>query len=98
MAESANIPVIDIASGRPEGEVAKELVDAAVEFGFIYVKCGGMDVKAIERAFELVSFVPSHIVFWLSTALRLLSAGGMYGYWMKVSLLVGKGLRLGVAG
>lgn len=55
MTESAGIPVIDIASGRPEAEVARELVDAAVEFGFIYVKCGGMDVKAIERAFELVS-------------------------------------------
>lgn len=55
MAESAGIPVIDIASGRPEAEVARELVDAAVEFGFIYVKSGGMDVKAIERAFELVS-------------------------------------------
>ena len=48
---TANIPVIDIGSGRPEGEIARELVDAAVEFGFIYVKGG--DVKA-DRAFELV--------------------------------------------
>ncbi|KAL2110267.1 hypothetical protein VUR80DRAFT_1419 [Thermomyces stellatus] len=47
---TANIPVIDIGSGRPEAETARELVAAAVEFGFIYVKGG--DVKA-DRAFEL---------------------------------------------
>ena len=59
---TANIPVIDIASGKPEAEIARELVDAAVEYGFIYVKGG--DVNA-ERAFELVSFpqipLPCHL-------------------------------------
>ena len=99
MAESANIPVIDIASGRPEGEVAKELVDAAVEFGFIYIRCGGMDVKAIERAFELVSFAsyPSSPVYTALVSSVWGVSESLFDYWIE-GLVDMKGVGDGEAG
>jgi len=53
---TGQIPVIDISGSQPESEVAKELVDAAATYGFVYVKNEGKDisVKDIDRTFELV--------------------------------------------
>ncbi|KAH8652405.1 hypothetical protein BX600DRAFT_472504 [Xylariales sp. PMI_506] len=56
MAEAAPIPVIDIsAEGADEVEVAKALVEAAVEHGFVYIKNTGHDIPAeqIQNAFEI---------------------------------------------
>ncbi|KAK6594885.1 2OG-Fe oxygenase family protein [Botrytis cinerea] len=49
------IPVIDISGSVPQSEVAKQLVDAAATFGFVYIKNLGKDipVDAIDRTFEL---------------------------------------------
>ncbi|KAF7909403.1 uncharacterized protein EAF01_003121 [Botrytis porri] len=49
------IPVIDISGSVPQSEVAKQLVDAAATFGFVYLKNLGKDipVDAIDRTFEL---------------------------------------------
>ena len=52
------IPIIDIsAAGAGELDVAKALVDAAAEHGFVYIKNTGKDIAAqqISNAFELVS-------------------------------------------
>lgn len=61
MSTAAKIPVIDIsATGDEEqAKVAKELVDAAVEHGFVYIKNQGKDipVESVENAFELVRFI-----------------------------------------
>lgn len=58
MASAANIPLIDISASGEEAQakVAKELVDAAVEHGFVYIKNTGADISAdaVERAFQLV--------------------------------------------
>lgn len=57
MAAAVKIPVIDIAAkDADQKEIAKELVDAAVEYGFVYIKNTGMDIPAgmIENAFDLV--------------------------------------------
>lgn len=58
MSSAAKIPVIDIsATGEHEqAQVAKELVEAAVEHGFVYIRNTGADipVEAVENAFELV--------------------------------------------
>lgn len=58
MASAANIPLIDISAPGEDAQlkVAKELVDAAVEHGFIYVRNTGADISAdaVERAFDLV--------------------------------------------
>ena len=53
---AGQIPVIDISGSIPEDEVAKQLVDAAATFGFVYIKNKGKDipVQAIDRVFELV--------------------------------------------
>ncbi|KAK3684923.1 hypothetical protein B0T22DRAFT_464478 [Podospora appendiculata] len=57
MAKVAKIPIIDISadSEQDQRQVAKELVEAAVEHGFIYIKNTGKDipVEAVEAAFEL---------------------------------------------
>ncbi|OTB07769.1 hypothetical protein M426DRAFT_317662 [Hypoxylon sp. CI-4A] len=56
MPKSAAIPIIDIsAEGADEVQIAKELVDAAVEYGFVYIKNSGRDISAkqIENAFSL---------------------------------------------
>lgn len=58
MAGTATIPIIDIsAEGADQIQVAKELVDAAVEYGFVYVRNAGRDISTeqIENAFGLVS-------------------------------------------
>lgn len=59
MAETANIPVIDIsADGEGRQQVAKELVEAAVSHGFIYIKDTGKDipVESVDAAFEMVGW------------------------------------------
>lgn len=61
--EAARIPIIDISSSAGtdnQAQVARSLVEAAVEYGFVYVRNtgrGGGDLSAgqIERAFEIVS-------------------------------------------
>lgn len=58
MAEAAAIPIIDIsADGADELEVARALVDAAAEYGFVYIKNTGKDItaKQVEDAFSIVS-------------------------------------------
>ncbi|KAM3088258.1 hypothetical protein ACMFMG_002313 [Clarireedia jacksonii] len=49
------IPVIDISGSLPEAEVAKQLVDAAATYGFVYIRNLGKDipVEAIDRTFDL---------------------------------------------
>ncbi|KAK3378486.1 hypothetical protein B0H63DRAFT_248598 [Podospora didyma] len=49
----ANIPVIDISGNQQQA--AKELVDAAIEHGFIFIKNTGQDipVEAVDGAFDL---------------------------------------------
>ncbi|EJT77405.1 oxidoreductase [Gaeumannomyces tritici R3-111a-1] len=53
-AAAAQIPVIDIAA-EDQAQVARELVDAAVEHGFVYIKNQGRDIplEAIENAFAM---------------------------------------------
>ncbi|CAI4213927.1 unnamed protein product [Parascedosporium putredinis] len=54
---TAPIPVIDLAAaGKSEQEIAKELCDAAIEHGFIYIRSEGVDVsvEAVDRAFEIL--------------------------------------------
>lgn len=55
--DSGLIPVIDLTG--PESEVAKQLVDAAATYGFVYIKSLGKDipVEAIDGIFDLVSLV-----------------------------------------
>ena len=57
MASVAKIPVIDISDdSQDQAQVAKELVEAAIEHGFIYIKNTGKDipVKDVDAAFQLV--------------------------------------------
>lgn len=53
MANTANIPVIDISGDQKE--VARQLVDAAEELGFIYIRNLGHDITAaaVDEAFRL---------------------------------------------
>lgn len=53
---SDQIPIIDISGPVPEAEIAKQLVDAATTFGFVYIRNLGKDipVDAIDKTFELV--------------------------------------------
>ncbi|KAI0166845.1 2OG-Fe(II) oxygenase superfamily protein [Hypoxylon sp. FL1284] len=56
MAGTATIPIIDIsAEGADQAQAAKELVNAAIEYGFVYVRNAGRDISAeqIENAFNL---------------------------------------------
>ncbi|KAK1966693.1 2OG-Fe(II) oxygenase superfamily protein [Colletotrichum sublineola] len=56
MAPKANIPIIDIASpGIDRASVARQLVDAAAEHGFIYIRSSGQYVALgdIDKAFDL---------------------------------------------
>ncbi|KAI4594843.1 hypothetical protein KJ359_007364 [Pestalotiopsis sp. 9143b] len=56
MPEAANIPIIDIsADGVDELEIAKALVDAAAEYGFVYIRNTGKDISAeqVQGAFDL---------------------------------------------
>lgn len=52
-----SIPVIDISGDLPEKEVAKQLVDAAATYGFLYIRNQGKDIpiEAIDNIFELAS-------------------------------------------
>lgn len=56
MASTAKIPVIDISSDGDQSQVARDLVDAAIEHGFVYIKNTGKDipVASIDWAFEMV--------------------------------------------
>ncbi|RFU34995.1 hypothetical protein B7463_g1398, partial [Scytalidium lignicola] len=53
--DRGRIPVIDISGSAPEAQVAKDLVEAAATYGFVYVKNEGKDipVDAINNAFKL---------------------------------------------
>lgn len=55
---SRAIPLIDL-SGDPS-TVASQLVNAAAEHGFIYIRNQGHDIPAasVDEAFELVASVP----------------------------------------
>ncbi|KAH0445085.1 2og-fe oxygenase [Colletotrichum camelliae] len=56
MAPNANIPIIDIAApGVDRTAIARQLVDAAVEHGFIYIRNTGkyIDLSDIDAAFDL---------------------------------------------
>ena len=55
MGAAANIPVIDISSP-DQAKVAKVLVEAAVEHGFIYIKNTGSEipVEQIDGIFDTV--------------------------------------------
>ncbi|KAI2470853.1 2OG-Fe(II) oxygenase superfamily protein [Annulohypoxylon bovei var. microspora] len=56
MAVTTSIPIIDIsAEGTDQAQVAKELVDAAVEYGFVYIRNAGRDISTeqIENAFNI---------------------------------------------
>ncbi|KAI0396845.1 hypothetical protein F5Y17DRAFT_418066 [Xylariaceae sp. FL0594] len=56
MTNAAPIPIIDISGhGDDETRVAKELVDAAAEYGFVYIKNTGQDISftQVERAFNI---------------------------------------------
>jgi len=58
----ANIPVIDISDpSQDETQIAKELVEAAIEHGFIYIKSTGRDmpIDAVQGAFKLVNMAIS---------------------------------------
>lgn len=61
-ASAAKIPVIDISAAGDEAQakVARELVEAAVEHGFVYIKNKAADipVEAVDNAFELVRHFP----------------------------------------
>ncbi len=54
-ADTGLIPVIDISGSLPQDEVAKQLVDAAATYGFVYIKSLGKDipVEAIDSIFDL---------------------------------------------
>jgi isopenicillin N synthase-like dioxygenase len=55
--KTGQIPVIDLSGSCPEDQVAKELVDAAATYGFVYIKNQGKDipVEVIDCIFDLVS-------------------------------------------
>lgn len=55
MAPTANVPIIDLSGD--QDSVAQQLVEAAVEHGFIYIRNLGKDISVadIDGAFELVS-------------------------------------------
>lgn len=57
MAPKANIPIIDIAAeGVDRTAIARQLVDAAVEHGFIYIRNTGKYITLSDQdsAFDLV--------------------------------------------
>lgn len=59
MTSVAKIPVIDISDdNQDQAQVAKELVEAAIEHGFIYIKNTGkaIPVEDVDAAFELVFY------------------------------------------
>ncbi|KAI0408088.1 hypothetical protein F4802DRAFT_619288 [Xylaria palmicola] len=56
MANAAPIPIIDV-NGAPEDQIriANELVDAAAQYGFVYIRSTGQDISPaqVEHAFEV---------------------------------------------
>ncbi|KAI1438764.1 2OG-Fe(II) oxygenase superfamily protein [Xylaria sp. CBS 124048] len=56
MAKAAPIPIIDI-TGAPEDQarIAKELVDAAAEYGFVYIRTAREDIspEQVKQAFDI---------------------------------------------
>ncbi|KAJ2989786.1 hypothetical protein NUW58_g3293 [Xylaria curta] len=55
MANTASIPVIDISESQgDQARIAKELVDAAAEYGFVYIRNTGEDISLaqVEHAFS----------------------------------------------
>ncbi len=61
MASAAGIPIIDVSSpGADERDIAGQLVDAAKDHGFIYIKNSGRDiaVEQIEGAFDIARCLP----------------------------------------
>lgn len=68
MVAAAEIPVIDISDDADQAQVARDLVEAAVEHGFIYIRNTGKDipVDAVKGAFDLVS-----TTFFFSTYMYL---------------------------
>ena len=62
MAASANIPIINL-SGE-QTQVAKQLVDAAAEHGFIYIRNLGDDIPAssVDEAFSLVRRLQNRLI------------------------------------
>lgn len=65
MATSTKIPIIDISpTGDEEQEkVARELVEAAIEHGFVYIRNRGADIPAaaVDEAFDLVRELASFV-------------------------------------
>lgn len=58
MPEAAKIPIIDIFDdAADQAQIARSLVDAAAEYGFVYVKSTGLDLTdgQVENAFTIVS-------------------------------------------
>jgi isopenicillin N synthase-like dioxygenase len=61
MATASYIPIIDISESQTNpAPIAKGLVDAAVEYGFVYIKNTGQDLSfaQVEQAFDIVRVVP----------------------------------------
>jgi len=56
IANTTEIPVIDIAGTSTNPTVAKALLDAAATYGFVYIKSQGKDIpiEDIDSVFELV--------------------------------------------
>jgi isopenicillin N synthase-like dioxygenase len=62
MANVAQIPIIDL-SAPDQRQVARDLVEAAVEHGFIYIKNHGKDIpiETINQSFQLVLPLPDSL-------------------------------------
>ncbi len=56
MAQVAKIPVIDVSGEGDQTQVARDLVEAAIEHGFVYIRNTGKDIPiaAVEGAFDVV--------------------------------------------
>lgn len=71
MESTTKIPIIDISatSDKEQGKVAKELVEAAIEHGFVYIRNRGADIpaEAVDEAFDLVRSQASHSVTMLNS-------------------------------
>ena len=59
MAPNANIPLVDLTSNS-ESEIARQLVDAAAEHGFVYIRNRGQDISVqdVSDVFDLVNPTP----------------------------------------
>lgn len=68
MGVSADIPIVDLSGD--ETDVARQLVNAAEDHGFIYIKSLGQNIapESIDEAFKLVSERPSKREFIIFAA------------------------------